>query len=356
MGDIDGDGRDDVYLSAGAGFNGMIGLGRTNGPSRPLSPPAFAAAKESEKLGALFFDSDGDGDLDLYVVSGGVVSGIEGEPLQDLLYINDGHGGFSQAPADQLPKEHDAGSVVCAADFDRDGDLDLFVGGRSVPGRHPLPARSHLYRNDKGRFVDITDTAASKIRSLGIVTSALWSDVNDDGWIDLLVCEEWGFVRCFLNSHGNLIEAPASYGFRERSGLWQSIVGADVDGDGDMDYIVGNLGMNSRYHATEGKPLRLYRGDFNDSGITNLLETLYEGEQPFPLRNRASLLNAFPALGELFPNFEAMANASLNELFPKLSAAAFQVEADTLTTGIWINEGNHFRFQALPTVADSSWW
>ncbi|MCI0537659.1 MAG: FG-GAP-like repeat-containing protein [Verrucomicrobiales bacterium] len=350
--DIDGDGDDDFYLGGSAGELGVIGVQERDGQFQQRIPPVFNSDKESEDLGAVFFDADGDGDADLYVVSGGVESSPEGEALQDRLYLNDGRGAFQKAPKGTLPKERDAGSAVCAADMDRDGDLDLFVGGRSVPGQYPLPARSHLYRNDQGKFVEASETLSEEMRTLGVVTAAIWSDVNGDGWIDLVIGQEWGSVRCFLNERGRFRDATIQLGFATRSGLWQAVAAVDVDGDGDMDYVTGNFGANTRYRAAAQYPLRLFRGDFHDLGVTNLIEAYFEGEHLVPLRNRPSLLNFFPPLMEAFPTFQSMAVASLTNVFSSSSLArAYQVSADTLESGVWINEGTHFQFRPLPSLA-----
>ncbi len=352
LADIDGDGDEDFFLGGSAGEPGVLGI---HGPDHQFTahrPAAFQADAPSEDLGSLFFDADGDGDLDLYVVSGGVETKPGDARLQDRLYWNNGKGDFRRAPDGALPREHDAGSVVVAADLDRDGDLDLFVGGRSVPGQYPLPARSFLLRNDGGTFVEATSTLADGLTTLGVVTGAIWSDVNKDGWVDLIISQEWGTMRCFLNRQGKLKDATPEVGFGVRPGLWQGVAATDVDCDGDVDFITSNFGTNSRYRAARGKALHLYRGDFFDLGVTNLLEAGYSGDRLVALRGREPLLNAFPPLAEAHPTFASLSVATLTDLFP-VSALnrAYSVAIETLETGLWINSGGHFDFRPLPVEA-----
>jgi hypothetical protein len=195
VGDVNGDGLDDLYLGGAAGQSGMLCVHEAGWRFRPVPQLCFDEDKACEDMGALFFDADGDGDLDLYVVSGGVECEPGDPVLRDRLYLNDGKGNFTKAPGGALPDLRDSGSVVAAADFDRDGDLDLFVGGRFVPGKYPLTPNSRLLRNDHGRFIEVTDEIAPGLKQSGLVTSAVWSDVNGDGWLDLLVTHEWGPVK-----------------------------------------------------------------------------------------------------------------------------------------------------------------
>ena len=344
------------YLGGAAGF-----AGRWMPPNAlPKVPNAtsqsFQNDRANEDLGAVFIDADGDGDSDLYVVSGGVEIGEASSPpsslLQDRLYLAQTSGELVPAPPGSVPTEQEAGSVVCAADFDRDGDLDLFVGGDSVPGRYPLAASSRLLRNQGGRFADVTSEIAPVAASLGVVTSALWSDANGDGWLDLVVTEEWGSLRCLLQQNGRFTDASSPLGFTTRTGLWSSLAGADVDNDGDIDYIAGNLGTNSRYRTEPGKPLRLLRGDFQGAGITNLVEAWQDGDRLLPFRSRTSLRNAFPFLGATHPTFQAFAQADLYQLFPSNTlATARHFTANTLESGVWLNESSRFRFVPLPRIA-----
>lgn len=353
VGDIDGDGVDDFVLPGAAGPPVMLSRLRADGRFKGVGAAALVPDSESDDLGTVLFDADGDGDADLYVVSGGVECEAGDSVLQDRLYLNDGRGNFTRTESGALPPEHDSGSAVCAADFDHDGDLDLFVGGHSVPGRYPLPARSHLLRNHRGSFSNITQTLAPDIGGLGVVTGATWSDVNGDGWPDLLVTQEWGSVKLFLNRTGQLIDSTVESGFGSRRGLWQGIITADVDGDGDFDCITANFGRNSGLRAEPGAPHVLFRGDFFGPGQHSIFQAQFEDGQLRPIRTRSTLLSALPGLVDVLPTFKSLATASLTDLFqPAILAGAYKVEIDTLESGVWLNDSQaHFTFQPLPRLA-----
>ena len=234
-------------------------------------------------MGAVFFDADRDGDPDLYVVSGGVEYGADSPKLVDRLYINEGNGVFARAPAGTLPNVRDSGSCVAAADYDRDGDLDLFVGSRVVPGQYPMSPTSRLLRNDSTggelKFSDATESDAVGLAQTGMVTSALWSDVDGDGDVDLLITHEWGPVKLYRNEDGRLVDATKEAGLAERLGWWNGISGCDVDHDGDIDYVVTNFGLNTKYRASAEQPVVMYYGDFEGYGDSQIVEAAEGGRQ-----------------------------------------------------------------------------
>lgn len=347
IGDLDGDGNEDLYVGYPSGREGRVylGIGKSGDYSRRLIP-AFGDDSKSEDMASLFFDADGDGDQDLYVVSGGV-EGEKGEIFfQDRLYLNDGKGGLSKS-AGVLPEHTGSGSVVCAADYDRDGDLDLFVGGRVTPGSYPESPPSQLLRNESGeKFVDISEG-----RFGGLVTSALWSDADGDGWIDLLVAHEWGPVEFYRNEKGRLVEQTKEAGLAERTGWWNSLAGGDFDNDGDIDYIVGNVGLNTKYEA----PALLYYGDVDGSGKKRILEAEFEGDKCYPIRGLSCSSNAMPFLKKKTPKFHDFASATLSELYAGTINQAQKFEANTLESGILLNDGKgKFEFRVLPAMAHLS--
>ena len=354
-GDVDGDGRDDLYVGAAAGQAPAIHLSTPEGAFRSSTPAVFNADRACEDMAPLFFDADGDGDLDLYVVSGGVECEPGDEVLRDRLYLGDGSGNFTKA-TDALPDLRDSGSVVVASDFDRDGDLDLFVGGRVIPGEYPLAPRSRILQNNGGQFTDVTESVAPSLATTGLVTGAIWSDADDDGWLDLLVTHEWGPVKLFHNDRGRLVDQTDGAGLAERLGWWNSIAGRDLDGDGDVDYVVTNFGLNTRYHATAEHPVRLFYGDLDGSGVRHLIEADYEGDTLYPVRGKSCSTNAMPSLAEKFTTFNAFALASLDEIYTDdrlKKAEEFQI--NTLESGVLLNDGTgRFTFAALPRLAQAS--
>jgi hypothetical protein len=356
VGDVNDDGYEDLYLSGAAGQSGILCIREINGSFRPSQQPCFAADHASEDMAPLFFEADGDGDLDLYVVSGGVECEAGEAVLCDRLYLNDGKGNFQPAPKGALPDERESGSVVAAADLERDGDLDLFVGGRCIPGKYPLAPHSRLLRNDHGRFVDVTEQLAPQLRQTGLVTSALWSDANGDGWLDLLVTHEWGPVKIFINNNGHLEDRTSEAGLSERLGWWNGIAGRDLDGDGDIDYVATNWGLNTKYHATFEKPTLAYLGDFDGAGRAQLVEAYYQGDTLYPARGKNILTAAFPSLVEKFVNFNSYASASLQDIFtPGLLATAQRFCVNTLESGVLLNDGaGHFTFRSLPRLAQAA--
>tara|TARA_B100001057_G_scaffold232662_1_gene232854 strand:- start:3355 stop:6969 length:3615 start_codon:yes stop_codon:yes gene_type:complete len=347
VGDINGDGREDLFVSHPAGQEGKL-YEKTDGSGRAtfseLENQVLGVDAASEDMAPLFFDADNDGDLDLFVVSGGV----EGDPGQgvyrDRLYLNSGQGEFQKSPVGMLPGSTGSGSVACAADYDRDGDLDLFVGGRLVPGSYPESPQSELLQNDGGKkFVDV---AAGRFG--GLVTSALWTDVDADGWLDLLVTREWGAIALFRNNKGELIEDTQKAGLANRAGWWNSIVGGDFDGDGDLDYVVGNNGLNTKYET----PALLYYGDVDGTGRKRILEAEMEKGKCYPIRGLSCSSNAMPFLRKKTPKFHDFASATLFDLYSGGLDKADRYEVNTLESGLLINSGDGiFEFRSLPAMA-----
>ena len=342
-GDVDGDGLDDLFLGGAAGQAGELRLNNGKGDFELQWVEALRDDKAAEDMGAVFFDADGDGDLDLYVASGSYEFDRGAAELADRLYIND-MGEFGRAA---LPDIRESSGPVAAADFDRDGDVDLFVGGRVIPGQYPLSPKSVLLMNDGGKF------SVGELEVDGMITGALWSDVDNDAWLDLLVTTEWGPVRLWKNEEGKLVEATAEAGLATRTGWWNGIAAGDVDGDGDMDYVVTNFGHNTKYHASQEHPVQVFYGDFRHDGNLQIIEAEYEDGILYPIRGKSCSTRAIPGLAEKFGSFKEFAVATLPEIYaPAELEKSHHFSINTLSTGVLINDGSgQFGFQELPYLS-----
>ena len=357
-GDVDGDGDHDLYLCGAAGTSGQLLINHGDGTFKPTKWNT-APVNRVEELGALLFDADRDGDRDLYIVSGGVEHPAHNALYRDRLYLNDGKGSFTEAP-DALPAVRDSGGAIAAADFDRDGDLDLFVGGRVIPGVYPLTPESRLLVNESTsggevKFRDATDQLAPGLRHAGLVTGGLWSDADGDGFLDLLITREWGSVMLFHYDaqSGQFTDRTEGSGLEVRSGWGNGIAGRGLDNDGDLDYVVTNFGLNTKYHASVEKPALLYYGDFEGTGRSCLVEAEFENDTLFPIRGKSCSIHAMPGLGDKFKTYREFAQASLQELYtPASLKKSLRLAADTLQSGIFLNDGKGtFSFAALPHLA-----
>jgi hypothetical protein len=321
-----------------------------------VNGPATAASTGVDDGPLLLFDANGDGVNDLLVTKGGSALFAGASEYQPQLFLNDGRGNFLDAPADALPSLPISVGAAAAADFNRDGRLDLFVGGRILPGQYPLPPRSALLANQGGRFVDVTESVAPGLREVGMVTSALWSDVDGDGWLDLLVTLEWGEVKYFNNNEGKTLDDRTKQaGFAAAgSGWWTSIASADFNGDGRPDYVIGNVGLNTPYHADLVHPALLFYGDFKGTGEEpQLVEAYYEGDRLYPWGTRKSLGRFIPSILKRYPKNNAYARATLGEILGEDKLAAAQRFAATeLRSGVFLSQSDgSYRFEPLPRLA-----
>lgn len=306
VGDINGDQMEDFIIGGSARYDATLFIQQKNG-SFIMSPFAKTTEKLSEDEGLLLFDADSDNDLDLYIVSGSYEYEAGDKRYQDRLYYNDGKGKFTLMP-DALPLTTASGSCVKAADFDADGDLDLFVGGRVVTGSYPLAPESYLLRNEGGKFTNVTREIAGDLQHAGMITDAIWTDFNSDGKIDLIVVGEFMQIRLFLND-GKKFQAVTQSGLENYSGWWNSISGADFDKDGDTDYIVGNLGTNNYYNLSDARPLRVYAKDFDDNESTDAILSCYfkseKGEMlEYPVHSWDELYAQSPKFRNQFSSFK----------------------------------------------------
>ncbi|WP_243663149.1 FG-GAP repeat domain-containing protein [Rhodothermus marinus] len=325
---------------------------RTNGA-------LFAADALSEDLGAAFFDADGDGDLDLYVVSGGNAYAPRAPALQDRLYLNDGRGRFRKA-VDRLPRIRSSGGPVAAADYDGDGDVDLFVGGRIEPWFYGMAPESLLLQNDgRGHFTNVTETLAPGLSRIGMVTDAAWTDFDGDGRLDLLVVGEWMPLTIFRNVGGGRLERWELPELAETSGIWHRVAVADFDADGDPDFIATNLGLNTPLKATPESPLRLFVKDFDRNGFADHLLTRPEstaaGLRHRPLNLRRELLGQLPFLSGRIPSHAAYARMMLEDILkPEELEGAAVLEVRELRS-LYVENLGGGRFRLYPLPPEAQW-
>ena len=353
--DLDGDGEDDLALGGVAGEPGRLLSNLGGGLFFTYGTKLFEQNAAVADGPVLAFDADADGDLDLLVTKAGVAALADAPAFQPHLWLNDGHGRFSPAPADFLPALPVSVGAVAAADFEHTGRLGIFIGGRTVPGRYPEAPRSALLAWRDGHYVDVTADVAPSLARRGMVTAALWSDVDGDGWADLLVAYEWGPVACYRNVGGKHFEdASGKFGFAAAgTGWWRSLATADFNGDGRPDFVVGNVGLNTRYHATVAEPAVLYTDVTLEASAPQLVEAQVENGTWYPLRPRDVLARAFPSLLRRFPTAESYAKATLADVFPGGAlATAGRFAATELSSGIFLSQPDGtYRFTPLPRLA-----
>jgi hypothetical protein len=337
--------------------------GTTVDPLRLLSGTAAGqfVASAAPATGAgndgpvLLFDADGDGTNDLLVTKGGNSLPVGAPEYQPRLFLNDGRGNFRPAANDALPALPINAGAVAAADFDHSGRLSLFIGGRVATGQYPLPPMSALLANRGGKFEDVTDVMAPGLREVGMVTAALWSDVDSDGWPDLLLTLEWGQVKYFHNQQGRAFEDwTEKAGFASAgTGWWTSIAAADFNGDGRMDYVVGNVGLNTQYRASAEHPALLFSGDFKGDGSTQLIEAYYEGDKLYLWRSRRDLGATLPSILKRFPRNDSYARATAGEILGEDKLAkADRFAATELRSGVFLSQADGtYRFEPLPRLA-----
>jgi len=353
VGDVNGDGVEDFFIGGSFQQVGKIYIQNASGTfsGKPISKYADGCVD----AGALLFDADGDGDLDLYVVSGGNQFTDGNKRYQDRLYINNGKGEF-KIDTTALPVMISSGSCVVAADYDNDGDLDLFVGGGVQPGLYPQCSKSYLLRNDKGHFKDVTEVIASGLQNIGIVTSALWTDIDNDHKIDLIVTGEWIPITVYKNDGIKLSNSTVHSGLGETNGLWQSLVAGDFDNDGDIDYIAGNWGLNSPNSCSKEKPMSISYQDFDKNGTIDPIMSYYEDGENYPVVSLDYMVEQLPFLKKKFLQYSEYAAAPLNKIFESFKVKTVPtLYCNTLASAFIENKGNgKFEVKNLPQDAQIS--
>ncbi len=357
VGDINNDRLEDFYIGGNGQFPGTFYLQKPDGMFMAEQRIIDGKDQIDKDMGILFLDIDNDRDLDLYIVKGGIQRQEGDEIYADKVYINDGNGYFAHQE-EILPDIHISGSCVKASDFDGDGDLDLFVGGRIIPGKYPFPADSKLLRNDNGRYIDATEAEIPDLTGLGLVNDALWTDFNNDLLIDLIVIGEWMPVTFFKNTGNGFKNITGLMGLGPITGWWNSINGADIDNDGDIDYILGNLGLNTIFKGTAEAPLKMYAGDFDLNGIidpviASITSDEYFQPQYFPLHTRDDMIMQLSFIRNRIPTYKGYGRATIKDIFTEEELdSAYYREGDNFRSLILTNEGNDkFIVKELPVQA-----
>jgi hypothetical protein len=355
-GDVNGDGLEDLYISGAKESAGKLLIQTASGTFKSANEQVFEAAKISEDAGAAFFDTDGDGDLDLYVVSGGNEYSTRAPALLDRLYINNGKGVFAQS-ANALPKFYDSGSCVEPGDFDGDGDADLFVGSRSIPWQYGLTPTSYLLENDgKGKFSIVTEKYAPELANAGMVTDAAWFDYDKDRDLDLVVVGEWMPVTLFQNTGDSLVNVTEKVGLAKTNGWWNCVIVDDLNKDGYVDLVAGNLGENSKIQASPSEPASIYVADFDNNGLFEPILCYYKLGKSYPMPLRPDLVNQLPYLRQKFPRHADYARKQITEIFTEaqLRKAVVKKAYTFATTVFYGNRDGTFLPQPLPAEAQFS--
>jgi hypothetical protein len=366
VGDVNGDGLDDFFISGSYGYSGKFFLQNKQGKfeTKNLQADASMTTKKTEDAAVLLFDADGDNDLDLYIVSGGYENPANSENYKDRFYVNDGKGNFT-IDSLAIPSSTISKSCIKAADYDKDGDLDLFIGGRVMPAKYPMPVSSFIVRNDSkngiAKFTDVTKDVAPALINCGLTCDMLWTDFNNDGWTDIILAGEWMPITFLKNEKGQFKNLKSETVNPESAGWWNSLVAGDFDNDGDIDYVAGNVGLNSFYKANSAHPAKIYAFDFNGDGGYDAIPSVYlpdvNGEQKeFPAFGRDDMIKQMIGFKARFTNYKNYALAPISKI---LSAEeikkSLQLQATNFSSCFIKNNGNgHFEVSALPVAAQLS--
>jgi hypothetical protein len=352
--DLNNDGLTDAFICGARNQQGAVLIQLEDGSMVVSNMIEPTANKPTEDTDAVFFDADGDGDQDLYVVSGGYDLSANDPALQDRLYLNQARQLVKSTNA--LPSETNMGSCVTALDYDKDGDTDLFVGGRAVSGRYPEAGVSMLLENDgKGQFKDITAVIAPELRQIGMVTDAVWADLNKDGSPELLVCGEWMTPEVFTFSKGKMIKTTSSFFSQNLNGWWNSMALADMDNDGDLDLIAGNWGLNSQFNISAERPMTLHYADFDQNGYIDPIICYFIENQSYPMASRDELTDQIVGFRQKFPTYDAYSDATISDILDSTQLQNAKIlTANYFQTTYFENNNGRFTAHTLPLEANMS--
>lgn len=368
VGDVDGNGFDDIVMGGSFFYGAQVFLQGADGrfAKKDLTVGEQHDQKKAEDMGVLLFDADQDGDLDLYIARGGYEAPGKSPSYRDIFYINDGKGNFVRDPV-AIPENLTSKSCVRAADYDRDGDLDLFIAGRVEPGKYPVPVSSMIFRNDSKEgavtFTDVTNSVAPVLNNIGMVCDALFTDFDNDGWQDMILAGEWMPLTFLRNVNGKFENITAAAGDEKMTGWWNSIAAGDFDNDGDMDYIAGNFGLNSFYQASAQYPVYITAKDFDNNGSFDAIPSLYlpesfekPGRKEYPVDLRDDMIKQIVSTRAKFQTYKQYAGATFQQLLTAEQLnGALRLQATELRSFYLQNDGKgRFTFIPLPPEAQIS--
>ena len=357
VGDLNGDGLDDFIV--GGAHNNQTGIFyQSEKGFEKQKSGGIVSDSDYEDLGSLIFDVDGDGDNDVYMVSGGNEFSYKSEMLQDRLYINDGKGNFTRSLT-ALPEMITSGSRVYNIDYDNDGDMDLFIGGRMVPENYPLPANSYILENvsttGKPKFINVTPKIAAGLNKLGMVTGASITDYDNDGWMDLIVVGEWMPISIFKNNNGRFENVSKELNLDDTTGWWYSIKEGDFDKDGDMDFVVGNLGLNYKYKSVKGETFDVYFNDFDKNESNDIVLSYFNDGEKFPVRGRECSSQQVPTIKKKFKNYDEYSIATLEDVYTKSDLdKSLHYQVKSFASVYLENKNGKFVIHKLPNRAQIS--
>ena len=359
VGDLNNDGREDYIIGGAIAQAAALYIQQENGIFEKISVPIFEKDKFYEDLGIQIFDADNDGDQDIYIASGGNEFNEGSQGYEDRFYENKGKLIFERNRS-AIPDTRISGLEVSVNDYDQDGDLDLFVGGRLSPKKYPYPSNSRILENRSSsgniQFVDVTEEKNSALKNIGLVTTSKWVDIDGDSWEDLVIAGEWMSIHIFKNNEGKSFTDVTEDVYKaEQRGWWYDIEKGDFDNDGDMDLIVGNLGLNYKYQASVDKPFRVYLNDFDENATYDIVLSYKSDDTEYPVRGRQCSSEQMPAIKEKFKNYNSFASASLEEIYSdQMLEESLKYEITSFASVYLENKDGKFIAKPLPYQAQLS--